>query len=243
MPRALKMGHGYRPHRSPGFGARNRARQKTRSRRRTCFSASPATCVSTIRRWSRFGRRPTAPGSRSRCIPDTAFAPSARLTTRTMTRRRYPFGLTVQFAFHRVISKGIADRYPNLRIAFLEAGCSWVPALVERIEEYSGFPGARAGVDFHRRLHRQALAQGIHRARPDLLRLRGRREAVTFCHRRVRRPMLGIRLGYSPRRPPLRRGRCPSRSETISARRASASCLSITRRAFTGSRGGNLRLS
>ena len=24
------------------------------------------------------------------------------------------------------------------------------PALVERIEEYSGFPGARAGVDFHR---------------------------------------------------------------------------------------------
>ena len=28
--------------------------------------------------------------------------------------------------------------------------CSWVPALVERIEEYSGFPGARAGVDFHR---------------------------------------------------------------------------------------------
>jgi len=49
-----------------------------------------------------------------------------------------------------VISKGIADRYPNLRIAFLEGGCSWVPALVERIEEYSGFPGARAGVDFHR---------------------------------------------------------------------------------------------
>jgi predicted TIM-barrel fold metal-dependent hydrolase len=60
------------------------------------------------------------------------------------------FWLTVQFAFHRVISKGIAARYPNLRIAFLEAGCSWVPALVERIEEYSGFPGARAGVDFHR---------------------------------------------------------------------------------------------
>jgi predicted TIM-barrel fold metal-dependent hydrolase len=60
------------------------------------------------------------------------------------------FWLTVQFAFHRVISKGIADRYPNLKIAFLEAGCSWVPALVERIEEYSGFPGARAGVDFHR---------------------------------------------------------------------------------------------
>ena len=60
------------------------------------------------------------------------------------------FWLTVQFAFHRVISKGIADRYPNLRIAFLEAGCSWVLGLVERITDYSGFPGARAGVDFGR---------------------------------------------------------------------------------------------
>ena len=53
----------------------------------------------------------------------------------------------MQFAFHRVISKGIADRYPNFRIAFLEAGCSWVPALVEWIEEYSGFPGLGQGVD------------------------------------------------------------------------------------------------
>jgi uncharacterized protein len=60
------------------------------------------------------------------------------------------FWLTVQFAFQRVISKGIADRYPNLRIAFLEAGCSWVPGLVERITDYCGFPGARAGEDFRR---------------------------------------------------------------------------------------------
>ncbi len=60
------------------------------------------------------------------------------------------FWLTVQFAFQRVISKGIADRYPDLRIAFLEAGCSWVPGLVERISDYSGFPDARAGLDFRR---------------------------------------------------------------------------------------------
>lgn len=60
------------------------------------------------------------------------------------------FWLTVQFAFQRVISKGIADRYPDLRIAFLEAGCSWVPAVVERVSEYSGLEGARAGADFNR---------------------------------------------------------------------------------------------
>jgi predicted TIM-barrel fold metal-dependent hydrolase len=67
------------------------------------------------------------------------------------------FWLTVQFAFQRVISKGIADRYPNLRIAFLEAGCSWVPGLVERITDYSGFPGARAGADFRRGYNAQYL--------------------------------------------------------------------------------------
>ena len=38
------------------------------------------------------GPRPTTPGSPWRCIPATAFAPSARSTTRTMTRRRYRFG-------------------------------------------------------------------------------------------------------------------------------------------------------
>lgn len=60
------------------------------------------------------------------------------------------FWLTVQFAFQRVVSKGVADRYPDLRIAFLEAGCSWVPAVVERVSEYSGLDGARAGADFNR---------------------------------------------------------------------------------------------
>lgn len=60
------------------------------------------------------------------------------------------FWLTVQFAFQRVISKGIADRYPDLRIAFLEAGCSWVPAVVERVADYSGLGRARAGTDFNR---------------------------------------------------------------------------------------------
>jgi len=60
------------------------------------------------------------------------------------------FWLTVQFAFQRVISKGIVDRYPDLRIAFLEAGCSWVPAVVERVSDYSGLKGARAGTDFNR---------------------------------------------------------------------------------------------
>ena len=52
-----------------------------------------------------------------------------------------PFVMTLLMAFQRVMSKGLLDRYPDLRVAFLEAGCQWVPFLVDRISEYSDRPG------------------------------------------------------------------------------------------------------
>ncbi len=61
-----------------------------------------------------------------------------------------PFWLTLLFGFQRVIAKGIADKYPNLRIAFLEGGCSWVPGLVDRIAEHCGLPGSRSGPSFRK---------------------------------------------------------------------------------------------
>lgn len=59
------------------------------------------------------------------------------------------FWLTVQFAFHRVISKGIADRYRNLRIAFLEAGCSWVPLWWSGLKNTAALPACGWESDFH----------------------------------------------------------------------------------------------
>ena len=59
-----------------------------------------------------------------------------------------PFWLTLMFGFQRVIAKGIADKYPDLRIAFLEGGCAWVPGLVDRIAEHCGLPGSRGGPSF-----------------------------------------------------------------------------------------------
>jgi len=59
-----------------------------------------------------------------------------------------PFWLTLLFGFQRVIAKGIADKYPSLRIAFLEGGCAWVPGLVDRIAEHCGLDGSRAGPSF-----------------------------------------------------------------------------------------------
>ena len=52
-----------------------------------------------------------------------------------------PFMMTLLMGFQRVMSKGILDRYPDLRVAFLEAGCQWVPFLVDRVAEYSSRPG------------------------------------------------------------------------------------------------------
>ena len=50
----------------------------------------------------------------------------------------YPSGV---IAFHMpllmgltaLISGGVLDRFPNLRVAFLEAGCMWVPFMVDRL--------------------------------------------------------------------------------------------------------------
>jgi hypothetical protein len=142
------------------------------------------------------------------------------------------FWLTVQFAFQRVISKGIADRYPNLRIAFLEAGCSWVPGLVERITDYSGFPGARAGEDFRRGYKARHLPKEyIERGQiyfgfevdEKLLRLPLRSLAMTAG---FTAQIFHTATGSMARWMSFCR-------EKISARRASASSLSITARAFT----------
>ena len=54
-----------------------------------------------------------------------------------------PFALTVLMGFQRVVSTGLLDRYPKLRVAFLEAGIGWVDFMVDRINEYSGRPGTR----------------------------------------------------------------------------------------------------
>jgi len=43
------------------------------------------------------------------------------------------FHVPLLIAFTALVSGGILDRYPNLRVAFLEAGCMWVPFMVERL--------------------------------------------------------------------------------------------------------------
>jgi uncharacterized protein len=40
-----------------------------------------------------------------------------------------------------IIYDGLPDRFPNLRIAFLEAGCTWVPYMMDRMDEEYEFRG------------------------------------------------------------------------------------------------------
>jgi predicted TIM-barrel fold metal-dependent hydrolase len=44
------------------------------------------------------------------------------------------FHMPVLMGFTALISGGILDRFPELRVVFLEAGCQWVPFMIERIQ-------------------------------------------------------------------------------------------------------------
>jgi predicted TIM-barrel fold metal-dependent hydrolase len=48
------------------------------------------------------------------------------------------FTLPVLMAFYAFLGGGILDRYPRLKLGFLEAGCEWVPYLVQRMDHYFG---------------------------------------------------------------------------------------------------------
>jgi predicted TIM-barrel fold metal-dependent hydrolase len=48
----------------------------------------------------------------------------------------HPFGIMVQAA--GMVSHGIFDRFPNLRVAYLEGGSSWVPFFMDRMDRAYG---------------------------------------------------------------------------------------------------------
>ncbi len=47
-----------------------------------------------------------------------------------------PFTVTLFTGFLHITASGVLDRFPNLRVAFFEAGCQWIPYLIERMEHY-----------------------------------------------------------------------------------------------------------
>jgi predicted TIM-barrel fold metal-dependent hydrolase len=47
-----------------------------------------------------------------------------------------PFTFTLFTGFLHMLAGGVLDRFPQLRVAFLEAGCQWIPFLLGRMEHY-----------------------------------------------------------------------------------------------------------
>jgi len=47
-----------------------------------------------------------------------------------------------------VVAGGVLDRFERLRIAFLEAGCQWLPFLVDRMDHYAEMALQRRFTDY-----------------------------------------------------------------------------------------------
>jgi predicted TIM-barrel fold metal-dependent hydrolase len=47
-----------------------------------------------------------------------------------------PFAFSLLTGFVDIVTGGVLDRHPTLRTVFLEAGCEWVPFLLDRMEHY-----------------------------------------------------------------------------------------------------------
>lgn len=55
------------------------------------------------------------------------------------------FTLPVLMAFYAFTGGGVLDRFPRLKLGFLEAGCEWIPWLVQRMDHYFGSESRRNG--------------------------------------------------------------------------------------------------
>jgi uncharacterized protein len=48
---------------------------------------------------------------------------------------QYTFVFSLLMGFEQVVASGVLDRFPRLRVSFLEASCNWVPFMIERADE------------------------------------------------------------------------------------------------------------
>jgi predicted TIM-barrel fold metal-dependent hydrolase len=61
------------------------------------------------------------------------------LYTNLFASATVPFVVPTFAAFVSIVAGGILDRFPTLRVAFLEAGCEWVPFWVARMDHFYEF--------------------------------------------------------------------------------------------------------
>src|SRR5579884_1139407 len=70
--------------------------------------------------------------------------PLSHLYERLYDSMVIPFGLPTLMAFNALLSGGVLDQYPNLRVGFFELGSQWVPFLIDRMDHFYNFCAERA---------------------------------------------------------------------------------------------------
>ena len=177
--------------------------RESRSRRSKILSKPSRSCVARLKNSnsSRWPRRPFRPRKKTSTIPDLYpfFAEAQRLNvpvcihvgagdgvpagTERFDHPFYTHAMAHPFeqmiAVLCVVVGGLLERFPRLKVAFMEAGAGWVPYWMERLDEHYEF--LQPTVPW-----RKETAQRIHAQRANVLCLRdGRKD--TALRRRVRR--------------------------------------------------------
>src|SRR3989442_699962 len=65
-----------------------------------------------------------------------SFPPLRRMCDEHVSSLNLSFTLPLLFGFLSFLGGGILDRFPKLRVGFLEAGAGWLPWFLERIDHY-----------------------------------------------------------------------------------------------------------
>jgi hypothetical protein len=86
------------------------------------------------------------------------------------------FAMGVIAQFTNVTHEGIPDRFPNLRLAFLETGCTWLPYWLDRMDDHWKERGAVEHPDPKRPLSECAAGA------PRLFQHRGGRNPASGNH-------------------------------------------------------------
>ena len=65
-----------------------------------------------------------------------SFTPTAKLVDFQYAGAILASQLTIPMGFFSIVGGGVMDRHPSLRFVFLEAGCQWIPFMVDQMAHY-----------------------------------------------------------------------------------------------------------
>lgn len=63
-----------------------------------------------------------------------------------------PFTMSMLTGFLDIVAGGVLDQFPHLRVCFFEAGCQWIPFLLDRMDHYYEMAVERGRWPYHARL-------------------------------------------------------------------------------------------